>query len=229
MGSKISAPVGEGGKNNRNDVIIIQTLLNKWLDTPLAINGVCNGKADDPTVIAIRNFQTHFSKNPDGRVDPGGRTLEKLDRKPFLLLPQMCGFGYYSYGKGSWNERQWGTAETIGTLEEISRQFNLSNPLTLVPIGDISFQFGGEMKPHNSHREGKNVDIRPLRKDNAMAPVNYKDTTNYDQDKTKALIELFLSHKNVRSILFNDPVINALKGVSPWQGHDDHFHINMKG
>lgn len=227
MASSIAASVGEGGKNNSADIITIQTLLNKWIDPQLAVTGTCTGKADDPTVIAIRQFQSRFTSSPDGKVDPGGNTLKKLNREPFFLLPQMSGFGYYSYGKGDWNKRQWGTKKTIETLQEISKQFILVNPLTQVAIGDISFEFGGEMKPHSTHREGKHVDLRPCRKDNAMVGVAYTDTANYDQDKTKQLIELFLSHKNVKNILFNDPVINALKNVSPWSGHDDHFHVTM--
>jgi hypothetical protein len=227
MAVTISGSVGFAGKNNAADIPKIQTLLNKWLEPKIAVSGACTGKADDPTVIAIKAFQSRFSKNPDGRVDAGGGTLKKLNSEPLSLLPQVSNFGYYSYGKGNWNERQWGTAATIGALLEISMQFKWNNPNTLVAIGDISFQFGGEMKPHSTHQEGKHVDLRPCRKDNTLVGVKYQDTLNYDQEKTKQLIELFLSHKNVKSILFNDPVIHAMKSVSPWDGHDDHFHVTM--
>lgn len=226
MAVSITASVGAGGKNNAADVIAIQTLLNKWIEPKIDVNGVCSGQPDDATVLAIKSFQSRYSKNPDGRVDPGGGALKKLNREPFVLLPQMSNLGYYSYGKGNWNERQWGTKATIEALLEISRQFRWNNPLSLVAIGDISFQFGGEMKPHGTHREGKHVDLRPCRKDDALLPVTYKDA-KYDQDKTKLLIELFLSHKNVKSILFNDPKIHALERVSPWENHDDHFHVTM--
>lgn len=227
MAVSITASVGAGGKNNNPDIIAIQTLLNKWIDPKIGVTGLCTGKADDPTVIAIKKFQSGFTSNPDGRVDPGGSTLKRLNKEPLVLLPQMSGFGYYSYGKGNWNERQWGTKTTIEALLDIARQFKWNNPTALIAIGDISFQFGGTMKPHSTHREGKHVDLRPCRKDNLQLPVTYKDSINYDQDKTKLLIELFLSHKNVKNILFNDPKINALERVSPWEGHDDHFHVTM--
>ncbi len=227
MAVAIISSVGAGGKNNAADVLAIQTLLNKWVSPQLAVTGICNGTASDSTVIAIKSFQSRYSNSPDGRIDAGGGTLKRLNQEPLVMLPQMSGFGYYSYGSDNWNERQWGTQITIDTLLELARQFRWNNPTLLLPIGDISFQFGGAMPPHGTHREGKHVDLRPLRKDGAQVPVTYTDTANYDQDKTKLLIELFLSHQNVKNILFNDPVINALNHVSPWSGHDNHFHITM--
>jgi murein endopeptidase len=228
MAKSITASVGEGGKNNNADVTTIQTLLNKWIDPKLTVTGTCTGKSDDVTVKAIKTFQGRFMNSPDGRIDPGGSTLKKLNSEPLVLLPQMCGFGYYSYGKGDMSKRQWGTKATIETLVQVSQQFWWNNPNTFVGIGDISLEFGGKMKPHSTHREGKHVDMRPCRKDNALIGVNYKDTTNYDQEKTKLLVELLLSHKNVKSILFNDPVVNALERVGPWDGHDDHLHVTMR-
>ncbi len=227
MALAISSSVGAGGKNNTADIFAIQTLLNKWVNPKLTVTGICSGAATDPTVIAIKSFQGRYSNNPDGRVDAGGGTLKKLNQVPLVLLPQISGNGYYSYGSGNWYERQWGTQATIDTLLELSRQFRLNYPTMLMPIGDISLEFGGAMPPHGTHREGKHVDLRPLRKDAAQVPVTYTDTTNYDQDKTKALIELFLSHQNVKNVLFNDPIINALDRVSPWSGHDNHFHVTM--
>ncbi len=226
MAVTIAGSVGEGGVNNNIDVLAIQTLLNKWIDSKIYVSGLCTGNIFDPTVQAIKDFQGLFVANPDGRVDPGGATLRRLNAEPLVLLPQMSGFGYYSYGKGNWHERQWGTAATIKALQEISEQFSLTYPLKPVAIGDISFRFGGKMAPHSTHREGKHIDLRPCRTDNALLPVRYTDPL-YDQTATKLLIELFLSHVNVKNILFNDPEIHKLSRVSRWDGHDDHFHVTM--
>ena len=227
MAVKLTVSVGAGGKNTINaEIMAIQTLLNKWVEPKIAVTGICSGKSDDPTVIAIKSFQSKFSSSPDGRIDPGGTGLKYLNREPFILLPQVSGFGYYSYGKGSWNDRQWGTQATIDALKDIARQFNWNNPTAQIGIGDISLQFGQSMSPHKSHRSGMNVDIRPCRTDNAMIPVAFTDT-DYDQEKTKLLIELCLSHKNVKDIFFNDPEIYKLDRVSFLEGHHDHFHITM--
>lgn len=226
MAVAITGSVGQSGKNNTADVTAIQTLLNKWITPPIAVNGVCSGKTDDPTVKAIKAFQSKYTSNPDGRVDPGGGTLKRLNSEPFVLLPQMSGFGYYSYGKGDWSQRQWGTKATIDTLLDIAKQYKWNNPTSQIAIGDISFQFGGHMSPHSTHRDGIHVDLRPCRKDDLMLPVTYT-AAEYDQTKTKLLIETFLSHRNVKNILFNDPEIYKLDRVSYWEGHHDHFHVTM--
>ena len=138
---------------------------------------------------------------------------DRLKRhEPMILLPQMSGFGYYSYGKGDWYERQWGTTATVNALNDIAKQFNYNSPAASIGIGDISFRFGGRMDPHHTHQGGIHVDLRPCRKDYKLLPVKYSDA-EYDQTATKLLIELFLSHKNVKNVLFNDPVIHALRRV----------------
>ncbi len=87
----ISHSVGKGGRNHQADVVVVQTLLNlhiggdvrlhKWLK-PVSFNGRINGSSDaDPTVTAIIIIQREILgiTKPDGRVDPGGRTLRYLE------------------------------------------------------------------------------------------------------------------------------------------------------
>lgn len=224
MATQITGSVGAGGKNRTIDISAVQMLLNKWVTPNVPLTGV----VDENTIRAIKTFQARFTKNPDGRIDPGGATLKRLNREPLVRLPQYSGMGYYSYGKSEWSARQWGTKATIDALLEVSRQFNAEYPNSLVAIGDISLEFGGEMKPHSTHRDGKHVDLRPCRKDNIPLPVNYHNAESYDREKTRFLVKLLLSHRNVKNVLFNDPQINSLDRVSPWSGHDDHLHVTMK-
>lgn len=76
----IGAKVGNGGTNRPVDVMIIQHLLNlnpvdAGLDGYLQVTGDM-GTAE---LKAIRAFQaSRGAKNPDGRVDPGGKTLAAL-------------------------------------------------------------------------------------------------------------------------------------------------------
>ncbi|CAN5342749.1 hypothetical protein BH10PSE12_BH10PSE12_03380 [soil metagenome] len=76
----IGKSVGQDGENVRADVALVQTLLNSVIDllglAPLDADGLC-GKG---TVAAIRAFQFRFTGiiDPDGRMDPGGRTFLKL-------------------------------------------------------------------------------------------------------------------------------------------------------
>lgn len=84
--SVISASVGKHGVNRADDVRTIQMLLNKHrraVDGPVAITGTANQE----TISAIEEFQKRVVKliNPDGRVDPQGRTLRALDVGPSAL------------------------------------------------------------------------------------------------------------------------------------------------
>jgi hypothetical protein len=83
MARAISASVGSGGVNRKADSMTVQELLN---EVPAAQGGpspqlVVDGLPWTKTIAAIRNFQKvqlDF-KWPDGRVDPNGKTLAKLN------------------------------------------------------------------------------------------------------------------------------------------------------
>lgn len=83
MARKISASVGQGGRNLKSDAETVQQLLNNvpapqgGPDVPLAVDGLPWQR----TIAAIKKFQKvqlDF-KWPDGRVDPNGKTLAKLN------------------------------------------------------------------------------------------------------------------------------------------------------
>lgn len=137
------------------------------------------------------------------------------------MLPQQSGKGYYSYENSN---RQFGTQKTIQAILDVGSTFQLNHPSLPIGVGDISFEDGSAMPPHGSHTDGKDVDIRPLRKDSEMRPVNISDSA-YSRERTKILVESLLAHKNVQSILFND---DQIPGPTSYDGHDDHLHVNMK-
>lgn len=78
----LSASVGRNGQNRSSDVKIVQRLLNRHLDqlTPSRPLLIVDGLVGDKTVTAIIDFQRQVLNfgNPDGRVDPGGRTWAGL-------------------------------------------------------------------------------------------------------------------------------------------------------
>jgi peptidoglycan hydrolase-like protein with peptidoglycan-binding domain len=77
--SRISASVGQGGENRPDDVRTIQKLLNEQSLPPQRALEV-DGHAGERTIEAIRHFQSSKVglKNPDGRVDSRGKTLQML-------------------------------------------------------------------------------------------------------------------------------------------------------
>jgi hypothetical protein len=78
----ITGSVGNGGVNRASDVRIIQNLLNAHRVATPAL--MVDGKIGSKTTGAIRSFQTRVVRMslPDGRVDPGGRTLAALNGRP---------------------------------------------------------------------------------------------------------------------------------------------------
>ena len=74
---EIKASVGRGGINRPEDVGIVQAFLNAGQRTHLSVDKRCGSK----TVAAIISFQREFLRHPDGRVDPGGLTWQRLSAR----------------------------------------------------------------------------------------------------------------------------------------------------
>jgi peptidoglycan hydrolase-like protein with peptidoglycan-binding domain len=73
--------VGRGGVNSRSDVELVQSLINSKIKeisplAPLAVDGIVGPK----TIGAIERYQKSVVglSRPDGRVDPGGKTITAL-------------------------------------------------------------------------------------------------------------------------------------------------------
>jgi murein DD-endopeptidase MepM/ murein hydrolase activator NlpD len=87
MLERLQASVGRGGINRFDDSLVVQTLINECL---FLLRGVAplslDGRVGPRTVDAIDEFQKQVVRlsNPDGRVDPSGRTLRTLNthRRP---------------------------------------------------------------------------------------------------------------------------------------------------
>ena len=72
----IKGSVGAGGNNGIADTRKIQKLLNAiFPSTLLSVDGDCGPKS----IRRIRRFQKRFMAKLDGRVEPAGRTLKKLN------------------------------------------------------------------------------------------------------------------------------------------------------
>lgn len=72
--SVITTSVGQGGRNTRPDVLIVQDLLRSRGIAPGKSDGVCGVN----TVAAIRKFQAGFMAQPDGLIQPGQATWQRL-------------------------------------------------------------------------------------------------------------------------------------------------------
>jgi penicillin-insensitive murein endopeptidase len=156
--------------------------------------------------------------------------FQPKDGRGYFMLPQAPeGAGYYVYGNVDdvpgtghlgqfahpamlslifWVERRWATTD--------ARRFG---------VGNISLANGGKFRPHASHKDGLQVDVRALRLDGKRAGVEWRQA-DYDRDATARLIAIFNSHPSVRKVYFND---SKVPGVFPMHRHDNHFHVEVRG
>ncbi len=72
-GRSISAPVGKGGRNDSDDVMTVQQLLNDS-SASLTVDGLCGPK----TIAAIKSYQQRTFGWNDSLVEPGRETITAL-------------------------------------------------------------------------------------------------------------------------------------------------------
>lgn len=154
--------------------------------------------------------------------------MQPMDSRGYFMLPQAPeDAGYYVYGKlggiPSNGASQYAHPLLMTAILRIEREWRYLDDRKF-GIGDISLA-GGVIHPeHKSHKEGIDVDVRPIRKDGKHAPVVWK-SRDYDFEATKKLIGLFQTYANVKMILFNDLRIPSVKWA---KRHDNHFHVTLR-
>jgi peptidoglycan hydrolase-like protein with peptidoglycan-binding domain len=197
----------------------LQVELNAKRSAGLAVSGVY----DQATVAAVTAFQQHAGISVDGITGPvTWRNLAwHYDYPDFSV--GIC--DQDPDGNGLAN---WGTGAAIGQLEEAVRRFE---PLGFgqVPLGDVSFEHGGDIPAHASHDVGLDVDVWPIRTDRAQCTadrITWQSAT-YDRDATRALVQAIRAAApgHVQFVLFNDPELIAEGLTVQYSGHDNHLHI----
>ncbi len=93
----LAGSVGAGGKNQRDDVVAAQIALIRRTRAGLEIDGICGPM----TIAAIRAFQKSIGfQNPDGRIDPSGKTEAALNGAKSEDYAPSTGSGYGGGGGG---------------------------------------------------------------------------------------------------------------------------------
>lgn len=89
LGIKAAVGAQPGAANNRTDVEVIQRLLNEHVARVGYPTQTVNGVVSPQMIDAIKKFQQKVvgMKLPDGRVDPNGTTLRKLNEPVTAVSP----------------------------------------------------------------------------------------------------------------------------------------------
>jgi peptidoglycan hydrolase-like protein with peptidoglycan-binding domain len=177
----------------------------------IAANGVLTAE----TYKALRNAAPVVQP---GAVS-GGTSVD-------TLLPAE-GRGYKTYNRQPGGADQFGRAATIRNIQALAETWaDRRQDGIPIYVGDISLRGGGPFRPHSSHKDGRDVDLRPFKHNGVEGPTQV-GAVDYDHALTRELVllirELF---PNVR-ILFNDPVLIRDRLTQHFAGHHNHLHVRF--
>ncbi|MCP3801093.1 penicillin-insensitive murein endopeptidase [Allokutzneria sp. A3M-2-11 16] len=215
--SALVVQVREGDKGEA--VSALQAQLNAKRRLSLKVTGTF----DAATKQAVSSFQSHAGIGADGVAGPV--TWENL--LWHYDYPDM-GAGLCDKDPDNNGTANWGTGAAIGQFEAAARTFAATGQ-GKIPLGDVSFEHGGAINGHSSHRVGMDVDIWPIRTDSAQCTagrITWESPT-YDRAATRQLVKAIRAAApgHVKVIWFNDPVLINEGLTAPLVNHANHLHI----
>lgn len=142
------------------------------------------------------------------------------------VLPEQ-GIGYATFNREPGGRDQVGRAATIRAIQQLGEAWSERHPTIRIGVGDISRRGGGPFPPHATHRDGRDVDIRPLTNNGRNEPTNI-DAANFSHALTRELILLTRETFNPQVIFFNDPLTIQEGLTRRAQGHDNHLHVRFR-
>ncbi|MCF6526063.1 penicillin-insensitive murein endopeptidase [Streptomyces sp. JJ36] len=197
----------------------VQYLLNAKRGAGLAVDGIFGSG----TASAVRGFQSHAGIGVDGVVGPN--TWKNL--LWHYEAPDFSGALCDVDPDGNGNAN-WGTAAATGQLEAAASSFGGTGN-GQIPVGDVSFEHGGDIYGHSSHERGLDVDVWPIRTDSNQcsgARITWRSGA-YDRAATRQLVQRIRATApgHIKLIFFNDPQLISEGLTTEYPNHDNHLHI----
>jgi peptidoglycan hydrolase-like protein with peptidoglycan-binding domain len=216
--SALIVPIGPGATGNAVRALQLE-LREKRGATSVPIDGVYGAA----TTTAVTAFQAHMGLAQTGSMNAATwRALVWHYELPRFSSAALCDYDPPA-------NANWGSAELVSTLETAGRAM-VQAGYGRLPIGDLSYEHGGDHPEHNTHEVGLDADVRMMRKanDQCSSPSNWR-LAAYDRAATRALVLAVRAATpgHVKEILFNDPQLIA-EGLTVFRAdHDDHLHIRL--
>lgn len=147
------------------------------------------------------------------------------DSRGLHMLPQAPEeASYYTYGTPSAGLGQYAHPNMLSFLFNLEFRWGRHDDRKL-GFGNISLADSTYFEGHKSHRDGLDIDIRPVRKDGKHMPVEYQQAA-YDRAATRRLVELIWQCGHVDYVYFNDLTVPRVVR-KPF--HDNHLHVRVRG
>jgi peptidoglycan hydrolase-like protein with peptidoglycan-binding domain len=140
------------------------------------------------------------------------------------VLPES-GRGFATFNREPDGRDQVGLASTILAIQTIGAAWADRHGFPVF-VGDISRRGGGSFPPHASHKDGRDVDVRPFRYGGQPGATNISDPS-YDHALTRELVVLVREKFPQVTILFNDPLLVADGLTKKFPQHDNHLHLRF--
>jgi len=141
------------------------------------------------------------------------------------VLPES-GIGFTTYNREPGGADQFGRAATIRHIQELGELWFAKHPSRPIAIGDISRKGGGPFPPHATHKDGLDVDMRPLTNNGINEPTNI-GAANFSHEQTRELILLIRDNFDIEVIFFNDPLTISEGLTKHAKGHENHVHVRF--
>ncbi|MFT3773240.1 MAG: penicillin-insensitive murein endopeptidase [Minicystis sp.] len=119
--------------------------------------------------------------------------------------------------------RAYGTRETVDALTRIIERVNERFPnAPALPIGHLSAQKGGHLRPHVSHQSGRDADIGYYYRTPIQAFVT-ATADNLDMPRTWTLVKAAIRETDVEMILMDRSIQRLLVDYAATNGEDPAF------
>ncbi|AFZ19274.1 glucosaminidase domain-containing protein [Allocoleopsis franciscana] len=237
---KLSASVGVGGINTKNDIKAVMQRLHElgytWVGSP-GSDRRTRGLDD-----AIKLFQSIIAgeqrtNKADGRVDVDFFThqwLQAANAPMWVLMPKSdpaISFVNRELEQTS-DKHDFGTHWLAEVILDIARDYHNThieaNPgAAPFAINDISLPHGGDTPHHSGHETGLMCDVFLPRQDGKFGGIDFTMKAKYDQKATEALLKSIRNQKlvNKKAVFFNDPILID-RGLCRFAlGHHHHIHF----
>lgn len=218
---QLVSTVNRGDSGNK--VKALQSLLNAKRSAGLTVDG----QFGPGTESAVKSFQSHAGIGADGVVGP--TTWKNLIWHYELF--NFSGSNMCDQNPDGNASANWGVASSIAQIEKAASDFAAYGRGRL-PMGDASFEHGGDIAGHASHEKGVDVDIWPIRTDGQQCTasrITWQSST-YDRTATRALVKSIRAAApgQIAVIYFNDPVLISEGLTTRYNNHDNHLHVRFK-
>jgi peptidoglycan hydrolase-like protein with peptidoglycan-binding domain len=194
------------------------------------------GTFDAQTKAALEQFQVQHGIEPNGVLAietyksllaavPLSAPSVPASRSAVDTVLPVSGRGFTTFNREPGGADQFGRASTILAIQSIGAAWANTHSFPIF-VGDVSRNGGGPFPPHSSHKDGRDVDLRPFRHNGEPGATNINDPS-YDHALTRELVVLVRQKFPDVGILFNDPLLVTVDLTRPFVGHDNHLHVRF--